>query len=251
MKIDVEMAVYHYHFMVRYYSTITEDPGITKERREYLEMMKKSIEYEIKIMVSDNDYNIYNSVLSMYMKSDTLVEFVRGLFNSKEMLTRKMIYLAWSQGNMNVIQNCVELDIDTEPQRNISCAIRSDSINMVDTCVGLGASLKLPFMPYRHCRSIEMMNHLSKKYKCKLYDMATGLCGNNLLSIEYMFLGGHIAIMGTLNKTTRCQGNIYRSLPIKMAFVRSRRKDNTKPLEGLGRCLLLPGFVVKNITEYI
>lgn len=251
MKIDVEMAVYHYHFMVQYYTNITDDPDITKEKREYLEMMKNSIESEIKIIVLYNECNVYHSVLSMYMKSDTLREFVRGLFNSKEMLTRKMIYLAWSQGNMHVIQNCIELGIDTEPQRNISCAIRSDSIETVDTCVGLGAYLKLPLMPYRHCKSVVMANHLSRVHKCKLHDMATKLCGNNLVSVEYMFLGGHIEEMGSLNETLRKRGNKYRSIPIKRAFVRSKRKESVEPLEGLGRCLLLPGFVVKNITEYI
>lgn len=251
MMVDVEMAVYHYHFMVRCYTNSRDGVDVPDETREYCALMKKSIGSEIKIMASDNEYIIYHSVLSMYMRSEVLTEFVRGFFNSKEMLTRKIIHLAWSQGNRHVIQNCIGLGIDTEPQRNISGAIRSDCINTVDTCVGIGASLDLPLMPYRHCKSVVMANHLSKVHECKLHNMSTKLCGNNLVSVEYLFLGGYIEEMGSLNETLQKQGNEHRSLPIKRAFVRSKRKENIEPLEGLGRCLLLPGFVIKNITEYI
>lgn len=251
MMVDVEMAIYHYHFMVRYYGSRGDGVDLPDQKKEYCDLMKKSIVSEIKTMVSDSEHNTYHSVLSMYMRSGVLREFVRELFNSKEMLTRKVIYLAWSQANMYVIQNCIELDIDTEPQRNISCAIRSDCINTVDTCVGMGASLDLPLIPYRHCKSVKMVKHLSKTYTCKLHDMARKLPGNNLVSVEYVFLGGHIEEMGDLNETLKIQGNRERSLPIKRAYVRSIRKGNMDPLGGIGRCLLLPGFVVKKITDYV
>ena len=249
--VDVEMAIHHYQFMVRCYTDRREVLDIPEEKREYRDLMKKSIVSEIEIMVSDNEYNIYHSVLSMYMRSTVLKDFVRELFNSKDMLTPKIVYLAWSQGNVNVIQNCIELGIDTEPQKNISCAIRSDCCGAVYTCVGLGASLELPLMPYRHCKSVNMVNHLFKVYKCKLHDMARKLPGNHLVSAEYVFLGGHIEEMGDLNETLRTRGNMERSFPIKKAYVRSKRECIVEPLEGIGKCLLLPGFVVHKITEYI
>ena len=254
MIVDVEMAIYHYQFMVCYYTDlrdVLDKTGLPKEKREYRDLMKKSIVSEIKIMVLDNEYNIYHSVLSMYMKSKVLKDFVRELFNSKEMLTPKVVYLAWSQGNINVIQNCIGLGIDTEPQKNISCAIRSDCCSIVDTCVEMGASLRLPLMPYRHCKSVSMVNHLSKIHQCKLHNMARKLPGNHIVSSEYLFLGGHIEEMGYLNETLRTRGNIERSLPIKKAYIRSKREGIRESLEGIGRCLLLPGFVVRSITEYI
>ncbi len=235
--------------MVRYY---TDPGGSSREKNEYRALMTKSIVSEIKIMVLDDKCsNTYHSVLSMYITSSVLKDFVRGLFSTKEMLTPSIVCLAWSQGNMDIIQNCIGLGVDTEPQRNISCSIRSDCCRTVDVCVGMGASLALPLMPYRHCRSVKMVKHLSGNYNCKLHDMSRKLHGNLLVSAEYVFLGGHIEEMGALNATLRSRGNEERSLPIKKAYIRSKREGFVEPLEGIGRCLFLPGFLVRNITEYV
>lgn len=250
MMINVEMAISHYNFITRYHIM----PSCMKygKNKEYYETMIKAITLEIASMVQETDNNMYNGVLSMYMRSHTLTGFVTNFFNTKEMLTPRVIHLAWSQGNVNIIQNCIELGVETDPCKNINCCIRSDCTNTVDMCVGLGASLAPPLVPYRHCRSVDMVRHLFIQYNCVLQDLKRKLPGNHLASVEYLYLGGYIEEMGDLNEVLRKQGNTERSLPIKKAYVGSKRKGaRVDGYEGLGRFLMLPGYVVKCITEYI
>lgn len=249
MIIDVEMAIFHYHYLIRHYPTHQELSGIQKE---HYENMTRTIVSELRLMVELNECNTYHSVLSMYMRSKRLGDFVSDVFSTESMLPKKVVSIAWASGNCGVIQTCLGLGIDVEAHKNIAGAIRSDNTHLVDMCVGHGASLKLPVLPYRHCRSVEMVNHLSIKHKCVLHKMSKKLLGNHLVSSEYLFLGGHIDEMGELNGILRKQGNEQRSLPIKRAYMRSNRVGTEGiDLDDLGLFLLLPGCIVKSITEYI
>lgn len=243
------MAIYHYHFMVRSYSRPHQLIG---NRKDYDNLMRASIASELKLMVELNGANIYHSVFAMYMKSLILRPFVAKVFSCEDMLPRKMISIAWSSGNEDVIHKCLELGIDVEPQRHVSSAIRSDNTDIVDLCVEQGASLKLPVLPYRHCRSVQMLRHLSGVRKCKLHDLKKKIPGMNLISVEYVFMGGHIEELGDLNWKLRLQGNLERSLPIKKAYLRHKRRDaKCEDLHGLGKFILLPGGLVKSIASYL
>lgn len=249
MMVDVEMAISHFHFMVRCYGIQHE---LSESQKGYFESMRGSIVSELTLMVELNECNTYHSVLSMYMKSRVLRDFVEETFSTEIMLPRKVVSIAWTCGNTGVIRTCLGLGIDVEAQRNITGAIRSDNTDMVDTCVDQGGSLKLPLLPYRHCRSVAMVNHLSKRHQCRLHDLSKKLIGNHLVSVEYVLLGGHIEEMGELNEELRTQGNKQRSLPIKKAYVRSVREGmEREEFDGLGRFLLLPGCVVRSIASYI
>lgn len=249
MIVDVNTAINNYTFLVRNYKKKDE---LNREEREYYDSMERAIVLEIRLMVQKNSSNMYHSVLSMYLKDRSLKQFVIDIFRSKDMLTDSIVTLSWNTGNINILQSCIELDIELYPQKNISGAIRSNSTYAVDMCVSAGASLSLPLLPYRSCNSVEMVRYISSVYGCKLYNLTRKLHGNQLVSAEYIYMGGYIEEMGELNATLQERGNLDRSLPIKKAYVRSLR-PNTCPdrYNGIGRFILLPGSIVKNIASYI
>lgn len=119
-------------------------------------------------------------------------------------------------------------------------------------CVEQGSPLGLPLTPFRHCKSVKITRHPYQTYQCKLHDMSNMLSFSHSMSVEYVLMGGHIEEMGYLNIDLRRQGNDNRSLRIKVAYTRCVAENRgPSDFEGIGRCLFLPGFVVKKISSYI
>ena len=216
---------------------------------EYYEAMRFIISTEIEIMVRSQD-SIYNGVISIYIGSLVLQEFTNNFFNTKSMLTPGVICMAWSQGNLGILKNCIELELDIEPQKNISNSIRSGNTEIVDLCVSLGANLNLPLLPYRHCKTVGMVNHLFYYHKCKLHDMKIKISSKHLVSVEYIYLGGYIHELGCLNESMWKLGNQDRSIPVKIAYMRFIKDESEAP-DGLANCISLPGSIVNHITTYL
>lgn len=244
--ISVELSTCHYKFMNE---TSAGTMHYTDTVPKYYEAMRFIISTEIKMMVRSRD-SIYNGVLSLYIGSPALNEFTKNLFNTESMMTPGVIGMAWSHGNLGILQSCITLGLDLEPQKNISGSIRSGNTEIVDLCVSLGANLNLPLLPYRHCKTVEMVNHLFYTHQCKLHDMKIKISSKHLVNVEYVYLGGHIDELGSLNESMWKRGNWDRSIPIRVAYMRLIKDESIEP-DGLAKIVSLPGSIVDYITTYL
>jgi len=242
---NLSIAISHFEFLQKYgriYDTLSE-PG-----KVYLVSVKRCVISELTYFIAENSPNM-ERVLKMYMDSKVLRLIFTEVFGSRVNLTKPVIDLSWRFGNLKILRKCVELEINIEPQKNLTSSIRCGKPRVFDFCIQNGGIVN--FRPYSLCRTTKMMKHLHLR-GYYLHTRINMFPHNKYhLNDLYLKLGGHITEMGTLNQHFNKIGNIERSIPLRMAFIRSRRKGKKTIYKDLGKAIELPGTIVGLISTYL
>jgi len=202
---------------------------------------------EVRSMVLSNDSRVFR-FLRLYMMEKNNNNIYQVL-DSKQYLTKPVVYTAWETGRDDILRNCVRNGVPIDANRNVASAIRSGSVETLDFCVEQGGSIQDMTRPYCHCTTIEMMEHICAKYKKKLYDRDAVFPRDIIFSIKYMEMGGTIAQMGKdMNDSCHREGNWRRSIPIKRAYMEETGPYTSTLATGL---LSLPKSLVNLVCEFM
>ena len=202
---------------------------------------------EVRSMVLSNDSRVFR-FLRIYMlqtKENNICE----VLDSKEFLTKPVVFTAWETGRADILQNCVRKGVPINATLSVTSAIRSGCIATLEFCVEQGGSVYDLMRPYCHCTTTGMMQHIWTKYKKKLYDREAVFPRDLDISIKYMEMGGTVAQMGKeLNESCQREGNWRRTLPIKRAYMENNGPKRCKLATEL---MSLPKSVINRVCEYI
>lgn len=202
---------------------------------------------EVRSMVLSNDSRVFR-FLVIYMM-ETSDNNICEVLDSKEYLTKPVVFTAWETGRADILRNCVSKGVPINADKSVTSAIRSGCMETLNFCVEQGGSVQRLARPYCHCTTPEMMEHIWTKYKNKLYDREACFPRDLDVSIKYMEMGGTVAQMGKdLNDSCHREGNWRRSLPIKRAYL-----EKTGPYgSALATALLsLPKSLVNHVCEFM
>ena len=202
---------------------------------------------EVRSMVLSNDSRVFR-FLRIYMLQ-TNDNNICEVLDSKEFLTKPVVFTAWETGRDDILRNCVRKGVPINATLSVTSAIRSGCIATLDFCVEKGGSVHALKNPYCHCTTTEMMEHIWTKYKKKLYDREAVFPRDLDISIKYMEMGGTVTQMGKeLNDSCHREGNWRRSLAIKRAYMENTGPYGCQLATGL---LSLPKSLVNRVCEYM
>lgn len=202
---------------------------------------------EVRSMVLSNDSRVFR-FLRLYMMEKNNNNICEVL-DSKEYLTKPVVFIAWETGRDDILRNCVRKGVPINASKSVKSAIRSGSIETLEFCLEQGGSIQELARPYCHCTTTNMMEHIWTKYKKKLYAREAVFPRDLDISIKYMEMGGTVVQMGEdLNDSCHREGNWRRSLPIKRAYM-----ENNGPYGSslATRLLSLPKSLVNHVCEFM
>lgn len=203
---------------------------------------------EIQSMVRSYDSRVFR-FLRLYMMMTPTENNIYQVLDSKDLLTKPVVFTAWETGRVDILKNCVRHGVPIIARTSVSSAIRSGSVATLDFCVEQGGSVNLLERPYCHCTSADMMEHIWTTYMCKLYDRDAVFPRDLEISIKYMEMGGTVVQMGKeLNDSCHREGNWRRSLPIKHAYMENNGPYESKLVTSL---LSLPKSLVNLVCEFM